>query len=116
MDEIDPVQEDEGVGSRVPEIRERQGVLAFEEQGRREARGEDVGELAVGNWSVELDQAAALPNATALTEEVYGIIGANILLNRTRPTPKRFILCQALILCAQRILETIGLQYQPALD
>ena len=47
IDEREAVEENERVDARVPQIREGQGVLAFQEQRRREARGEDVRELAV---------------------------------------------------------------------
>ncbi len=38
------------------------------------------------------------------------------LWNRIPPILKQSILCLALVLCAHRILETVGPQYQPALD
>ena len=42
----------------------------------------EVGALTMGDWTVELDQAIALPNVQALTEDVAGILGNDLLMDQ----------------------------------
>jgi len=42
----------------------------------------NVGEVAVGDWQFDLPYAVALPELTSLDEEVFGILGINVLMQQ----------------------------------